>query len=109
MVQDRLDLAGRRTDNQFRHDLLDLLADKTELRPSLRLRLVAEGYRAKFQECPGRFAHVLDFILEASVRGNSSELAIGVNQDWSTRTAGRDAIHSGDEGLRLTQPDPNRV
>src|SRR6266542_709926 len=111
MVEDRLDLAGRRADNQFRHDLLDLLADKTELRPSLRLRLVTECYRAKFQESLGRFAHVLDFILEASGRGDSSELATGVYQDRSTCTASRDAIHSCDEGRRLGshRPDPDRA
>src|SRR6266540_3068378 len=97
MVENRVDLAGRGADNQFRHDLLDLLGDETELRPSLRLRLVAERYRTKFQESLGRFAHVLDFVLEAGGGRNGSELAIGVNQDRSTRAASRDATHSGDE------------
>src|SRR6266540_1614349 len=113
MVENRLDLAGGGADNQFRHDLLDLLGDKTELRPSLRLRPVAERDRAKFQESLGRLPHVLDFILEASGGGNSSELATGVNQDRSTRTAGRDALNACEKSSRViasgADPDGGRL
>src|SRR5439155_17651639 len=101
-VTNGADFAVFVTHDQIRIHLLDLLYDESELRNTIRIKLVlvTKGHWLKSEKSFASLVHWLDRFFEPGRRGNRAKLTTGAN-NYSDPTCHGHSTNTGNKGLLL--------